>query len=459
MFNVFRRAPVALPEEPAGVLPSEPPLPDVRSLASGLARDADGLGKEAAQLRGTLEDTSAVAVHQQDALKQLTEQLHDIIQAQSLIRDLTVEGLQSVAGARDTVAHVGQEVSGVVATLQEVAGAATDITQIALQTRLVAFNASVEAKRAGVAGAGFSVVADAVKDLATQVESSSKAIMSTVAQLDQRIQSLAQELSRDAASRQPGAGRQLTFYESLGRVEEGVQRISQAAEQSCASSNLITAQMQTMGQEMVRTRDALGTALQRSESVLGISERLMEMMASCGVHTPDTPYIELAQRVAAQISVALESALQRQRVKIEDLFDEHYRLIEGSEPRQHATRFNALADELFPPIQEPALQALPDIVFCIAADRNGYISTHNRVYCQRQCPGDVVWNTAHSRWRRVFNDRTGLASARNTRPFLLQTYRRDMGGGQFVLLKEAAAPIVVQGRHWGGLRLAYRFTT
>ena len=71
--------------------------------------------------------------------------------------------------------------------------------------------------------------------------------------------------------------------------------------------------------------------------------------------------------------------------------------------------------------------------------------------------GDVVWSTANCRNRRIFNDRTGLAAARNVKPFLLQTYRRDMGGGQFVLLKEAAAPITVSGRHWGGFRLAYRF--
>jgi methyl-accepting chemotaxis protein len=32
-----------------------------------------------------------------------------------------------------------------------------------------------------------------------------------------------------------------------------------------------------------------------------------------------------------------------------------------------------------------------------------------------------------------------------------------MGGGNVVVMKEAAAPIVVNGRHWGGLRLAYRF--
>ncbi|MGE5451210.1 MAG: methyl-accepting chemotaxis protein [Acidobacteriota bacterium] len=458
MFGVFKRCEPAPAVAPAATaLPAPPAGCDPMALATDLARDTSGLGMEAAQLRGTLEDTSAVAQNQAESLHQLTTQLQGIVQAQSLIDDLTGQGMQSVSQARESVAHVGREVSGVVDTLKNVAAAATDITQIALQTRLVAFNASVEAKRAGVAGAGFSVVADAVKDLATQVESSSKAIMSTVAQLDQRIQSLAQELTADAGTRDASRANHLTFFESLAKVEEGVQRISQAAHESRASSDQIHAQIDTMGREMNATRQALGGALKRSETVLGVSERLMEMIASCGVKTVDTPYVELACRVAGQISAALERAVNEGRISVADLFDERYRPIEGTQPQQHETRFNALTDQLFPSIQEPALQALPQVVFCIAADRNGYISTHNKVYCHPQRPGDVVWNTANSRWRRVFNDRTGLASARNTRPFLLQTYRRDMGGGKFVLLKEAAAPIMVQGRHWGGLRLAYRF--
>jgi methyl-accepting chemotaxis protein len=108
-------------------------------------------------------------------------------------------------------------------------------------------------------------------------------------------------------------------------------------------------------------------------------------------------------------------------------------------------------------VQEHGLTISPKVVYCIAVDRNGYVPTHNQKYCQPQRAGDVVWNTANSRWRRIFNDRTGLASARNERPFLLQTYRRDMGGGHFIIMKEAAAPIVVNGRHWGGLRLAFQF--
>ena len=102
------------------------------------------------------------------------------------------------------------------------------------------------------------------------------------------------------------------------------------------------------------------------------------------------------------------------------------------------------------------LQLSNKVVFCIAVDRNGYVATHNNKYNHPQ-RGDLAWDSANSRYRRIFNDRTGLASARNTRPFLLQTYRRDMGGGNFMVMKEAAAPITVNGRHWGGVRLAFKF--
>jgi methyl-accepting chemotaxis protein len=87
---------------------------------------------------------------------------------------------------------------------------------------------------------------------------------------------------------------------------------------------------------------------------------------------------------------------------------------------------------------------------------NGYLPTHNHRFSQPQRRGDPVWNAAHCRNRRIFDDRVGLAAGRSTRPFLLQSCRRDMGGGNFALMKDVSAPIFVQRRHWGGLRLAYR---
>ena len=94
--------------------------------------------------------------------------------------------------------------------------------------------------------------------------------------------------------------------------------------------------------------------------------------------------------------------------------------------------------------------------FCAAVDRNAYLSVHNKVYSQPQRPGDVTWNTAHCRNRRIFDDRAGLSAARNVRPYLIQNYPRDMGGGVTVVMREIDVPIRVFGKHWGGFRTAYK---
>ena len=129
----------------------------------------------------------------------------------------------------------------------------------------------------------------------------------------------------------------------------------------------------------------------------------------------------------------------------------------GTDPVQVMAPFTELTDRLLPPIQEAALDFDPRVVFCAAVDRNGYLPTHNRKFSHPQS-ADPVWNAANSRNRRIFDDRVGLKAGRNTEPFLLQVYRRDMGGGAFMMMKDLSAPIFVGGQHWGGLRLAYRIS-
>ena len=88
-------------------------------------------------------------------------------------------------------------------------------------------------------------------------------------------------------------------------------------------------------------------------------------------------------------------------------------------------------------------------------EKGGYLPTHNPNYRMPQGP-DPVWNNANCRNRRLFNDRAVKKVAANTRPFLVQTYRRDMGGGNFVLMKDVSSPITIRGRHWGAFRMGFR---
>ena len=448
MLSLFKKTPSAA----ADPGPVAAPAPDLRQAVQSIAQAASRLGRDAAEVRGLIEDSNQVNQRQVQALQTLGSQLGEVQRAQGGIGTTTTESLKAVERARAAVEQVGTEVGGIVDTLRQVAAAAGQITQIALQTRLVAFNASVEAGRAGEAGRGFGVVADAVKDLSAKVEASSKQIMSTVAELDQRVGALAREIQLREGEAPQGA-----FHRALAEVQGGVGSISAAAVQSRSICDGLNEQMTAIDREMQRSSQTLGNATARSEAFLKVSENMIEVVADCGIDTDDTPYIRGVQEAASQISRLLEDALRTHTVAVADLFDENYQAMAGTNPAQHTTRFVALADRLFPQVQERLLTLNQKVVYCIAVDRNGYVATHNRQYCNPQRSNDPVWNTANSRYRRIFNDRTGLASARNTRPFLLQTYRRDMGGGNFVLMKEAAAPITVNGRHWGGVRLAFQF--
>jgi methyl-accepting chemotaxis protein len=448
MFALLRR-PAAPPIETAANDAAEP---QATAFIGLMSRHASAVGREAAEVRGAIDDALKLAAGQAGTLQALASQVLEVTQAQARINGLTRESQQSVGAAGDAVNAVGREVGAIVDTLRQVGGAAGQITQIALQTRLVAFNASVEAKRAGEAGRGFGVVADAVKDLAAKVEASSKQILGTVGELDQRIAALARDIqTRD------GAGDGGTVHAALADVRGRVDRIDEAARQSERVCAALGERMAALEADTRRTTGQLEASHRRTDTFLQISEQMIEAVADSGFETDDTPYIRAAQQAAARVAALLEQALASGETTPADLFDERYQPVAGSAPAQHLTRFVGLAERLFPAVQEPMLGLSDKVVFCIAADRNGYIACHNRAYNQRQRPGELVWNTAHCRNRRIFDDRTGLASARNRRPFLLQTYRRDMGGGQFVVMKEAAAPIVVAGRHWGGLRLAFRF--
>jgi methyl-accepting chemotaxis protein len=174
------------------------------------------------------------------------------------------------------------------------------------------------------------------------------------------------------------------------------------------------------------------------------------------IHDENTDLVTRAMEAGVQLRQMFEQAVSSGAISIDALFDSDYVEIAGSNPLQHRTRILDWADRALPPFQETFLAKDPRMVFCVAIDRNGYLPVHNKIYSHPQRGGDVAWNTAHSRNRRIFNDTAGLAAGRNQRTYLIQSYARDMGNGVTVMMREIDVPIRVQGRHWGGFRTAYK---
>lgn len=443
---------------------------------SELASRAGGLGREVAGIFGVLDDLSKSSERQAEsfhrvgaemaALSASNEQIGKAAQdteqearrARSAV-ELALADTQALASA---VQRVDSGMDAVVGVLKHVSAAAEDIGTIAFQTRIVAFNASVEAVRAGERGRGFAVVADAVKELAQKVQQSSQDIRSTLRELSIKLDEMAQNVHGDAkAGRSTDAAATVTHTMDVVRsafdqVQSRIHEIATAASANTDSAHTVLSEVRGLDRELDMSVDAISGARKQAESLLDLNENLIELTTQSGVRTEDTPYIEATMDAAARISALFEEAVARGDIREAVLFDENYRPVRGSDPMQCLTDFVEFTDRVLPAIQEPMLEISQNVTFCAAVDRNGYLPTHNLRYSRPQ-GADPNWNATNSRNRRIFNDRTGLAAGRNQKPFLLQIYRRDMGKGQFVLMKDLSVPIFVNGRHWGGLRLGYKF--
>ena len=94
-------------------------------------------------------------------------------------------------------------------------------------------------------------------------------------------------------------------------------------------------------------------------------------------------------------------------------------------------------------------------MFCILTDRDGFLPFHNRISSQPHRHDDPLRNHVKARDLRIFDDRTGSAAARSTRPMRLHVYRRELVR-QVIIVTEVDAPVHLAGRRWGACRSADR---
>lgn len=435
--------------------------------ASGHLDAIDGaLEKNAHAVHSITDLITAMSVKNRDVTESAQTALTATASARSIIdlgnAQILETSAQMTTFAAD-VAVLGEGIANLRGSLTEVSRVASEISDIARTTNILAINASIEAARAGPEGRGFMVVAQEIKQLANRTEAAINVITESLLALDGQNVNLGDK----SLAAQDGAQSLHQNAENLAKLmgEISVATAQVDAQQSriVKASELTHQTVQQIGGDIgdltfgidSAAKDLRQTRTQVS-SLIGLSERIIGACATMDVHTIDTPYIEASIATAAAISAAFDAAIARGEISLAQFFDTRMQEVVGSNPKQYLTPFTQITDKILPPIQEPILALSDKVVFCAAVDRRGYLPTHNLKFSALPRAGDAAWNTANCRNRRIFNDRVGLAAGQNIQPFLLQAYRRDMGTGQFVMMKDVSAPIMIQGRHWGGLRLAYK---
>ena len=400
-------------------------------------------------------EVKALAVQTQNATKEITKKI------EALQRD--------AAGSVDAVHRISQAIEAIRPVFENVNGA---VAEQNATTGEMADNAA--------AASGFIA---SVGDSATEIDSATKEAEShgeSVAKAGRAVTTFAQKLkSRCAVLLRQGekegyrqerrkdqrlpCSLKIEIAAPRGVISAPVYEISMggilvsgADAEALVQGQSFNATLEHVGACRIRIvqRSKAGTHAQFERPDAALIEKIEDRLWS--IQDDNTEAVTRAMEAGAALTKIFENGVASGAISVEDMFDTNYVEIAGSNPVQYRTRILDWADRALPPFQEAFLARDPRMAFCAMIDRNGYLPVHNKIYSHPQRPGDVTWNTANSRNRRIFNDAAGLAAGRNLRAYLIQSYARDMGNGNTVMMREIDVPVRVKGRHWGGFRTAYR---
>jgi methyl-accepting chemotaxis protein len=390
------------------------------------------------------------------------------VQTQGATEEISrkIEALQrDAAGSADAVHRISQAIEAIRPVFENVNGAVAEQNQTTHEMSENAAQASHFIVAVGDSATEIDDAAKAAEAHGENVAGAGKAVTEFAQKLKSRCAVLLRQGDRDDRRKHERlpCHLKIAIRTARGTIEAPVYEIAQDSILiSGADASLLPqheslhATLQDIGACRIRIHEhsKAGTRARFDAVDAELGERIEDKLWS--IHEENTDLVARAMEAGAALTRIFENAVATGAISIDDMFDTDYVEIAGTNPLQHRTRILDWADRALPPFQEALLAKDPRMVFCVMIDRNGYLPVHNKIYSHPQRPADVAWNTANSRNRRIFDDAAGLAAGRNQRSYLIQSYARDMGNGNTIMMREIDVPIRVRGRHWGGFRTAYK---
>lgn len=449
------------------ILPAGQPVsPLQRRLSAGFGNLAEAIRQAVALSLQIAADVPHLVSENDELLRQSQAQLSALETVLQASRRL-MEGLQgaggelqaviAVAANADASARRGADAARELSTaMREVerrserAGEVIEvIDSVAFQTNILSINASIEAARAGEAGRGFAVVAVEIRRLAERAAAAARDVRSIIGQTHAALEESAsaaqstedvlggigQLLASASTAMQSVAARVIKQGDEIAAIDRAVEDVVGLSRSNLQHAGQVAERSEALAQGAGTLHDCVG--------LFRLPEDPMRVRRHARVY-------QLAQNAVASIGQRLEAAVETGRIDEEALFSRRYIPMPGIEPAKFTTDFDALCDELLPPVQEQIATIHPWIVFAICANPDGYVPTHNLRFSQ-PLTGDAAADLVGNRTKRIFSDRVGRSVGAHTDPYRLQIYRRDTGQIMFDL----SVPIFVADRHWGGFRVGY----
>ncbi len=244
----------------------------VKSTSESLASVSLQMATSSQQQAASIEEVSA-------SVEEIAGMVSSTVQVSENVSHLVKSGGESMAELQAAVRQISESNARVeqLAKLIEDIGEKTElIDEIVFQTRLLSFNASVEAERAGEHGRGFAVVAQEVGSLAQMSGKSATEISQIVKSGIKTAQEVAQ-LNRSRVELGEAAAGEAA--QKLEAIQKATQEILRASQEQNSGIQQINQSIQTISVATQENASSSEECSASSQSLIGQMTSLSELVA------------------------------------------------------------------------------------------------------------------------------------------------------------------------------------